>query len=129
MISNTITSLAYDEETGQIFIATDRGLVSYVDVVRGSVAEMDDLFVYPNPFSYERADMERVIIDRLSERTTIRIMTVDGRLVRRLEAQGGRAEWDVRDSNGRRVATGVYIIVSVDDQNDQRGVGKLVVIR
>ncbi|MDG5767459.1 two-component regulator propeller domain-containing protein [Balneolales bacterium ANBcel1] len=129
LISNTIQSLAYDSETGRIFIATDLGLVSYVDVVRGSVAEMKDLFVYPNPFSYEREDMERVVIDRLSERTTIRILTVDGRLVRRMESQGGRVEWDVRDYNGDRVATGVYIIVSVDDQNDQRGVGKLVVIR
>ncbi len=129
LISNTITSLAYDAETGQIFIATDLGLISYTDVVRGSVAEMDELFIYPNPFSYNNEDTERVVIDRLSDQTTIRILTVDGRLVRRLDTRGGRVEWDVRDFKGDRVATGVYIVVSVDNQNDQRGVGKVVVVR
>ncbi|MBP3193463.1 two-component regulator propeller domain-containing protein [Natronogracilivirga saccharolytica] len=129
LISNSVSSVAYDDETGQVFMATDRGLVSYTDVVRGSVADMDDLFIYPNPFSYRDEDDERVVIDGLSPETTLRILSVDGRLVRRLETRGGRVEWDVRDFNNERVATGVYIMVAVDSQNDQRGVGKLVVIR
>lgn len=129
LISNNVTSVAYDDVSGQVFIATDRGLVSYTDVVRGSVAEMDDLFIYPNPFSYRKEDRERIVIDRLSAQTTIRILTVDGRLVRRLETRGGRVEWDVRDFNGERVATGVYIVVAADGQNDQRGTGKVVVVR
>ena len=129
LISNTVTSVAYDDVTGQIFIATDRGLLSYTDVVRGSVAEMDDLFIYPNPFSYRNEDRERIVIDGLSAQTTIRILTVDGRMVRRLDTRGGRVEWDVRDFKGDRVATGVYVVVAADSQNDQRGVGKVVVVR
>lgn len=127
--SNTITGLAYDEVTGQVFMATDLGLVSYTDVVRGSVSRMDELFVYPNPFSYAREASERVVIDRLSDRTTIRILTVDGRLIRRLESRGGRVEWDMRDFQGSRVGTGVYLIVAADQNDDQRGVGRLVVVR
>ncbi len=129
LISNTVTSVAYDDVTGQVFIATDLGLVSYTDVVRGSMAEMDDLFIYPNPFSYRSEDRERIVIDGLSAQTIIRILTVDGRLVRRLETRGGRVEWDVRDFKGDRVATGVYVVVAADSQNDQRGVGKVVVVR
>jgi hypothetical protein len=129
LISNTVTSVAYDDVTGQVFIATDLGLVSYTDVVRGSVAKMDDLFIYPNPFSYRKEERERIVIDGLAAQTTIRIMTVDGRLVRRLETRGGRVEWDVRDFKGDRVATGVYVVVAADTQNDQRGVGKVVVVR
>ncbi len=129
LISNNVTSVAYDDVSGQVFIATDLGLVSYVDVVRGSVAEMDDLFIYPNPFSYRKENRERIVIDGLSSQTTIRILTVDGRLVRRLDTRGGRVEWDVRDFNGDRVATGVYIVVAADSQNDQRGTGKVVVVR
>ena len=129
LISNTVTSLAYDDVTGQIYIATDLGMLSYTDVVRGSVAEMDDLFIYPNPFSYRNEDRERIVIDGLSSQTIIRILTVDGRLVRRLDTRGGRVEWDVRDFKGDRVATGVYVVVAADSQNDQRGVGKVVVVR
>ncbi len=129
LISNSVTSVAYDDVTGQVFIATDLGMVSYTDVVRGSVADMDDLFIYPNPFSYRKEDRERIVIDGLSAQTTIRILTVDGRLVRRLETRGGRVEWDVRDFKGDRVSTGVYVVVAADSQNDQRGVGKVVVVR
>lgn len=129
LISNTILSIAFDDVTGQVFFATDLGLVSYTDVVRGSVAEMDDLFIYPNPFSYRKESQERVVIDGLSSQTTIRILTVDGRLVRRLETRGGRVEWDVRDFKGDRVATGVYVVVAADSQDDQRGMGKVVVVR
>ncbi len=129
LISDDINSVAYDEVTGQVFFATDQGLISYTDVVRGSVDEMDELFIYPNPFSYNNEDRERVVIDELSPETTVRILTVDGRMVRRLDTRGGRVEWDVRDFNGERVSTGVYVIVSVDSQNDQRGVGKLVIVR
>ncbi|MEX0680248.1 MAG: two-component regulator propeller domain-containing protein [Balneolales bacterium] len=127
--SNSITSVAYDNTTGQVFIATDQGLVSYTDVIRGSVAEMDELFIYPNPFSYSQENSERVVIDRLSDQTIVRVLTIDGRMVRRLETRGGRVEWDVRDFRGDRVSTGIYIIVSVDGQNEQRGIGKLVVVR
>jgi hypothetical protein len=98
-------------------------------VVRGSVAKMDDLFIYPNPFSYRKEERERIVIDGLAAQTTIRIMTVDGRLVRRLDTRGGRVEWDVRDFKGDRVSTGVYIVVAADSQDDQRGVGKVVVVR
>lgn len=129
LISNSVSSIAYDEMTGQVFIATDRGLISYTDVVRGSVEKMEDLFVYPNPFSYRDEPVERVVIDRLSEQTTLRILTVDGRLVRRLETTGGRVEWDVRDFRGERLSSGVYLIVASDTQNDRRGIGKIVIIR
>lgn len=128
LISNNITSLTVDDETGRVFIATDEGLVTYTDVTRGGEPEMDDLFIYPNPFSYQNND-ERIIIDGLSERGTVRIISVDGRLVTRLETRGGRTEWDARDYNGNRVATGVYIVIAVDEENGSRGSGKVVIVR
>src|SRR5690606_22994520 len=48
--SNNITSVAVDDITGNVFIATDVGLLSYMDVVTAGVREMDKLKVYPNPY-------------------------------------------------------------------------------
>jgi hypothetical protein len=126
--SNRILSITNDEITGSIYISTDEGLISYTDIPREGVREMDELFVYPNPYSY-RMNTGPVVIDRLSDQSTLSILTVDGRLVNRLEARSGRASWDVRDFQGNRVATGVYLIVSIDENNSERGLGKIVIVR
>jgi len=126
--SNRILSIAVDEKSGTVFMATDEGLISYTDIPREGTRKMDELFIYPNPYSY-RMNSGPVVIDGLSERSTISILTVDGRLVNRAEARSGRASWDVRDFQGNRVATGVYLVVAVDENNSERGVGKIVIIR
>lgn len=128
LISNNITSLAVDDKTGKVYIATDQGLVSYVSVVKGPVAKMNKLFIYPNPYSYSKQSGP-IVISGLSAETTIRIITIDGRLVDKLDVTGGRAEWNGLDYNGNRVATGVYLVVAVDKHSNNRGVGKVVIIR
>ena len=128
LISDNITSLAIDDKTGTVYMATDKGLVSYVSVVKKAQKKMKKLFIYPNPYSYARED-GNIIIDQLSDQTTIRILTVDGQLVKKINAQGGRAEWDARDYNGHKLPTGVYLIVALDKQNNEKGVGKIVIIR
>jgi hypothetical protein len=128
LISDNIISLAIDDNTGTVYMATDEGLVSYVSVVKAAQKKMKKLFIYPNPYSYARGN-SNIIIDKLSEQTTIRVLTVDGQLVKKINAQGGRAEWDGRDYNGHKLPTGVYLIVALDKQNNEKGVGKIVIVR
>src|SRR5690606_25482946 len=85
--SNNITSVAVDDITGNVFIATDVGLLSYMDVVTAGVREMDKLKVYPNPYVYDR-NSGSIVIDGLSDETSIHIMTTDGKLVQRLDVRG-----------------------------------------
>ncbi len=128
LFSNHITGLTIDDETGTVFIATNDGLLTYTDVVKRESRSMDDLFVYPNPFSYNQ-NSGPVYIEGLSEETTLSVITVDGRLVSRFNTRGGRAEWNVRDFNGNKVASGVYLIVANDVNGNEKGVGRIVVIR
>lgn len=128
LFSNHITGLTIDDETGTVFIATNDGLLTYTDVVKRESRNMDDLFVYPNPFSYNQ-NSGPVYIEGLSEETTLSVITVDGRLVSRFNTRGGRAEWNVRDFNGNKVASGVYLIVANDVNGNEKGVGRIVVIR
>jgi len=128
LISNNIISLAVDDQTGTVYMATDKGLVSYVSVVKGAQSKMKHLFIYPNPYSYSR-ETQPIIIDKLSQQTTIRIVTIDGHLVKKIEASGGRAEWDGRDYNGNKLPTGVYLIIALDKQDNEKGVGKVVIVR
>ncbi|MEO1021339.1 MAG: two-component regulator propeller domain-containing protein [Bacteroidota bacterium] len=125
LISNNIRSIEVNQETGEVFIATDLGLMSLLDVPKTALPSMDELKVFPNPFRYSQHD--RVFIEGLSESTTIHIVGVDGTVVNRFETTGGRVEWDGRDSNGRELGTGVYFIMAVGD--GEKGTGKVVIIR
>lgn len=127
LFSNSISSVAVNNETGEVFIGTELGLISFTDVPTEPVTKMDDLRVYPNPFSYDRHS--RIIIDELSRNTTIRVLGVDGTLVNQITAQGGRVSWDGRDFNGKRLGTGVYFIVALDEDGDEKGIGKIAIVR
>lgn len=125
--SNKIVSIAIDEQTGEVYIATDIGMVGYVaESVRGESA-MKALTVYPNPFRYAENDGQRIYIEGLKDDSTVHILSVDGRLVRRFDTRGGRASWDGRDEFGNRLATGIYTIVGTHESGE-RGTGKILMV-
>lgn len=128
LISDRVTSLALDDDTGVLYIATDIGLTSYTGTTKSGVAEMDELYIYPNPYNY-RKESSNIKIEGLSNATKLNVLTSDGRVVNRIETRGGRIEWDGRDFQGNRVASGVYVLVAVDEDNGERGTGKVVIIR
>lgn len=128
LFSNNITGIGVDDQNGQVYIATSEGMLTYFDVVKQESRSMNDLFVFPNPYSYNR-NTGSVFIEGLAEETSLSVITLDGRLINRLETRGGRAEWNVRDFNGNRVATGVYLIVANDARGSEKGVGKIAIIR
>lgn len=126
LISNNIQSLAMDEATGTLFIATDLGLSSFVDVARETATGASGLFVYPNPYSYSR-DSGPVIIDRLPQGSLVQIVTVDGTLIRRFEANSSRVSWDAKDGRGRKLSTGVYFVIASDKNGGKRITGKVLI--
>ncbi len=127
LISNNILSIAVNDKTGEVFISTDLGLVSYKDLAITPVTKMDELKVFPNPFSYSRNS--RIVIEGLSEITDIKILGVDGTVVQELQTRGGRVSWDGFDSQGNRLGTGVYFVVALERSGSEKGVGKVVIIK
>lgn len=126
LISNNIFSIAIDEKNGEVYIATDLGLQSYMEVAKSPSEKMKNLKVYPNPFVYENHD--RIFIDGLSEETMIRILGADGTVVQELDGSGGRIEWNGLDYMGKRLGSGVYIVVALDSESNSTGIGKVVII-
>ncbi|KPL07070.1 hypothetical protein AMJ86_06025, partial [bacterium SM23_57] len=73
---------------------------------------LNDVYVYPNPFTGAGPDgAESVIIAGLTRQATVNILTVNGRLVRTLNETNGDGGilWDLKNQNGERVASGVYL--------------------
>lgn len=127
LISNNILSITINDDTGEVFISTDLGLVSYKDLAITPVNKMDNLKVFPNPFSYSRNN--QIVIEGLSEITDIKILGVDGTVVQEIETRGGRVSWDGLDFRGNKLGTGVYFVVSLERDGSEKGVGKVVIIK
>jgi hypothetical protein len=127
LFSNAIRDISINDETGEVYISTDAGLSVYQDIPVEASPSMDELKVYPNPFLYERHNS--ITIEGLTDITTIRVLGVDGSLIRVIENRGGRASWDGKDSSGNEIGSGVYVIVALGPDGNERGIGKIAIIR
>lgn len=127
LISDNIKSIEINNETGEVYIATDLGLVSYQDIPKKAVHKMDKLKVYPNPFQYGKNT--QIVIEGLSDATRIKILGVDGFVVNELETHGGRVSWDGFDYNGNKLGSGVYFVVAYTGRGREKGIGKVVIIK
>jgi ligand-binding sensor domain-containing protein len=109
---DNIRAIAVNQETGEVFFGTDKGIVSYQsDAVEGRrFANENNVEVFPNPV---RPEYEGPIAIRgLQRDATVKITDVNGKLVYETQALGGQAIWDGRDYNGRRAQTGIYLVFS-----------------
>lgn len=110
--SNTILNIAVDGSTGEVFIATDRGIMSYrSDAIEGA-DESDCALVFPNPV--RETYTGPIAISGLVSDSEVKITDVSGNLVYRTRSLGGQAIWDGNDMEGRRAATGVYLVFASD---------------
>ncbi len=126
LLSNTITSLAINQKTGEVFIGTDKGLISYMGLATEGNSSYADVYAYPNPVreNYEGD----IIITGLKEDTNLKITDISGNLVYETDSQGGQASWNGKNLYGNRVSTGVYLVMGNDRLGEETFVTKILFI-
>ena len=108
--TNKINTLEIHPVTGELFIGTDLGLISYrSDASDGNSACEGQIKVFPNPV--EPSFDGEVGIAVLTNNAEVKITDVWGNLVYETEANGGTCSWNLKDYNDNNVATGVYMIL------------------
>ena len=114
--SNEIIDIAVNKETGEVFISTNLGIVSYrTDATHGGLVHSSNVYAFPNPV---RPDYDGPIAIRgLPRDAWFKVTDIRGRLVFEGRANGGEAIWDGRDYNGRKASTGVYMVFSSSNDN------------
>ena len=126
LFSDHINSIAINGLTGEVFFATDRGLISR----RGDATEggnsFQNLYVWPNPV--RETYQGDVTIDGLTAESTVKITDVNGSLVFKTTSNGGRATWNGKLRNGQRANTGVYLIFCSNNDGSRSRVIKLLFI-
>lgn len=126
LISNTIMDLEIDHNTGEMFIVTDKGLISYRTDATYEDPEYSNVTVFPNP---ARPDFEGPItIQGIRYDSDVKITDVAGNLVYKTTSNGGTATWDGKTLTGEKVASGVYLIWTAANQGKGRFVGKVLVV-
>ena len=120
---NNIIDIAINDQNGEVFIGTNKGVVSYrSDAIQGTNLFSSSLEVYPNPVKPEYRGP--VTIRGLARDAVVKITDISGRLVFQTEALGGQAIWNGTDYNGRRVNSGVYLIFASSNASTVGFVGK-----
>ncbi len=128
LIDNNVKSITVNPATGTVYFGTTGGLASLSTPAVAPKAQFDKLSVYPNPFLVPNGSL--LTVDGLVANANLKILTIDGRLVRAMKSPGGRVGfWDGKDENGKFVSSGVYVIVGYTDDGSQTGTGKVAVIR
>ena len=125
LLSNKIIDIEVNPVTGEVFIATDKGLISYLGDATLSTGKHENVRIYPNPV--EPGFEEKVGIRGLAPDALVKITDISGKMVYETNANGGLATWDVHDINGDRAAPGVYLIFSSSQDGEDTFVGKIAV--
>jgi ligand-binding sensor domain-containing protein len=129
LFSNTVVAVTVRATTGDVFFATDQGLISYQSDALAPAPEVGDLLVYPNPLRVREGATPEVFIEGLVEETDVRIVAPHGEVVAQFPARGGRARWDGRDRQQELVPSGVYIVVAIGQNGEGTAYGKVAIIR
>ena len=111
LYDNNIIHLEFDETTGIMWIASNKGLQSVkTETLGADDKHANEVYAYPNPVRPEYNGP--IAIKGLVNDANVKITDMNGRLVFETTALGGQAIWDGNDYNGRRADTGVYLVFS-----------------
>jgi len=126
LLSNNIIDVKINPSSGEVYIATAKGLVSYFsDATEGSLTH-ENVIVYPNPVRPEYNGT--IAIKGLVQDAYVKITDLNGVLVHETQALGSQAVWDGKNGYGDRVQTGVYLVFSTNATGTETNVAKILFV-
>lgn len=125
--SNVVNDVEINATTGEVFFATDKGMVSFQGTSTKPAENLQDVYVYPNPVRPEF--MGTVKIAGLISKANIKITDIEGNLVHETTSEGGTIEWDTTAFGKYKVASGVYMIFIAANDATETAVKKVMIIR
>ncbi|WP_297869072.1 two-component regulator propeller domain-containing protein [uncultured Flavobacterium sp.] len=125
--SDNINDIEIDGVSGEVFFATDKGMVSFLGTSTKPNDSLSDVFVYPNPVRPNFIGTLK--ISGLTDKANVKITDIEGNLVYETTAAGGTIEWDTKAFGKHKVASGVYMIFVASEDATDSTVKKVMIIR
>jgi ligand-binding sensor domain-containing protein len=128
LISNNVAYISINPSSGEVFFLSDKGLCSYMSNATEPSETMDDntVYAYPNPVTPDYDGLITVV--GLTYDADVKIIASNGALIAEGRSNGGMFTWDGRDRKGRRVASGIYMVVTATADGNKGTVCKIAVI-
>lgn len=126
LLSNIVKKITINGQTGEVFFATAKGICSFRSTATEGSARNENVLVFPNPVPPGYSGT--IGIRGLVNNAIVKITELDGRLVYQTRALGGQAVWDGKDYKGRRISTGVYLVLVSNDGRMENTAAKIVFI-
>ena len=128
LLSDNILSIVINPTTGEVFFGTDKGLCSYISDATEPNDEMtkDNVWAYPNPVTPDYTGS--ITITGLSYDADVKILAANGALINQGRSNGGTYTWDGCDQQGRRVASGIYMVATATNDGKKGTVCKIAVV-
>lgn len=124
LLSDEINDIIIHPGTGEIFIGTSKGIISYRGTATEPESNLDSILIFPNPV---RSDFNGyVAISNVVENAWVTITDMYGNLIYKTQAYGGQAVWNCLDINGTRPATGVYLVFVSNNDGSFKNAGKFM---
>lgn len=124
--SNLIYDMDMDDASGEIFIATDKGVASYRSDVSEVAKDYNNVVVFPNPVRPDYTGW--ITVQGLMDNSLVKITDVAGNLFSEGYSNGGTYLWDGRTASGERVKTGIYLIYASQSGGTSGVVAKVMVV-
>lgn len=134
--SNKILKIAIDDSSGKVFFATEKGIVAYNSNVAPFGDVLEEVYAYPNPAlkNHNTVTITGRNGNNLPKGTNVKILDVAGYLVYETnvvegqELQGGKVVWNKSNLAGRKVSSGVYIVLLSNDDASETSTTKIAIV-
>ena len=125
--SNYVNDIKINAKTGEVFIATNKGLVSFNGIATEANDDLSNVYVYPNPVRPTYSGTVKVA--GLIDKANVKITDIEGNLVYEITSSGGTIEWDTTAFGKYKVASGVYMVFISAEDGGETKVKKVMIIR
>ncbi len=126
LLNNDVRKIAIDPKTGEVFFATLKGLCSFRSTATEAVTNEDKILVFPNPVRLGFTGL--IGMKNLPENAIVKITDLNGRLVHQTKALGGQAVWNGINYQGKKVNSGVYLVLATNEETNEKRTGKIFII-
>ncbi|MBK5279078.1 MAG: hypothetical protein JJE09_09480, partial [Bacteroidia bacterium] len=126
LLSNFIQCIGINNTSGEVFFGTNKGMASFRSDATIGNENFNHVKIFPNPVTAHFNGF--VAIEGLTTDSFVKITDVAGKLIWQVVANGGTASWNMRDTKGNRVETGIYLVFSTSADGADKNIGKIAII-
>jgi len=127
LLDNKVSDLAIHPVSGEVFVASEKGLISYRSEATEPEPTLEQLGIFPNPV--KPGYTGPITIKNLTSNSYVRITDNTGNLIYETTSLGGQATWDGRNRQGENVPSGVYLVFAATREGTGGQTSKIMILR